>query len=181
MTPRSPRCRKLGFSHVWLTGVLQQATGTDYSDIGQPVDDPDLLKGIAGSPYAIKDYFDVCPDYAVDPKKRLAEFKALLERLHEHQLKALIDFVPNHVARCYHSDIKPEINFGTNDDRSLFFDRAQQLLLSPAGRGRSAAPKLPTCRMASPISPTCKLAGMKCDGLFDGETWTSARSPATTS
>lgn len=55
--------RKLGFSHVWLTGALQQATGTDHSEVGQPADDPDLLKGIAGSPYAIKDYFDVCPDY----------------------------------------------------------------------------------------------------------------------
>ncbi|MEO6970130.1 MAG: alpha-amylase family glycosyl hydrolase, partial [Chthoniobacterales bacterium] len=105
--------QKLGFSHIWLTGVLQQATGTDYSEIGQPADDPDLLKGIAGSPYAIKDYFDVSPDYGVDPKKRLAEFKALLDRLHKHQLKAVIDFVPNHVARCYHSDIKPESDFGT--------------------------------------------------------------------
>ncbi|MBA3652318.1 MAG: hypothetical protein H0W66_12775 [Chthoniobacterales bacterium] len=70
--------------------MLQQATGTDYSAISQPADDPDLLKGIAGSPYAIKDYFDVSPDYAVDPKKRLLEFKALLGRLHKHHLKALI-------------------------------------------------------------------------------------------
>src|SRR5204863_981683 len=77
--------QKIGFSYVWLTGVLQQATGTDYADIGQPADDPDLLKGIAGSPFAIKDYFDVSPDYAVDPKKRLTEFKALLDRLHKHQ------------------------------------------------------------------------------------------------
>ena len=161
--------RKLGFSHVWLSGILQQATGTDYSDIGQPVDDPDLLKGIAGSPYAIKDYFDVSPDYAVDPRKRLAEFTTLLERLHKHHLKALIDFVPNHVARCYHSDIKPEINFGTNDDRSVFFDaRNNFFYLQPDADGPPL--QLPTCKDGVPISPTCKLAGMKCDGLFTGET-----------
>ena len=160
--------RKMGFSHIWLTGVLQQASGTDYSAIGQPADDPDLLKGIAGSPYSIKDYFDVCPDYAVDPKERLAEFKALLDRLHKHQLKALIDFVPNHVARCYHSDIKPEINFGTTDDRSKFFDpRNNFFYLQPDANGPPL--KLPTWHDGVALSPTCKLEGMKCDGRFDGE------------
>ncbi|MGZ5020621.1 MAG: alpha-amylase family glycosyl hydrolase, partial [Chthoniobacterales bacterium] len=93
--------RVMGFTHIWLTGVLQQATGTDYSGIGQPADDPNLLKGIAGSPYAIKDYFDVCPDYAERPEHRLDEFKSLLDRIHRHEMKALIDIVPNHVARCY--------------------------------------------------------------------------------
>ncbi len=161
--------QKLGFSHVWLTGVLQQATGSDDSDIGEPADDPDLLKGIAGSPYAIKDYFDVSPDYAVDPKKRLTEFKALLERVHKQHLKALIDFVPNHVARCYHSDIKPEIDFGTSDDHSVFFDaRNNFFYLKPDSNGPPL--HLPTCKDGVPISPTCKLAGMKCDGLFTGET-----------
>ncbi|PYL85861.1 MAG: alpha-amylase, partial [Verrucomicrobia bacterium] len=105
--------RKMGFTHIWLMGVLQQASGTDYSSIGQPADDPDLLKGIAGSPYAIKDYFDVCPDYAAKPEKRLDEFKLLLKRIHKHEMKALIDFVPNHVARSYDSDVMPELNFGT--------------------------------------------------------------------
>lgn len=161
--------QKLGFSHIWLTGVLQQATGTDYSEIGQPADDPDLLKGIAGSPYAIKDYFDVSPDYGVDPKKRLAEFKALFDRLHKHQLKAVIDFVPNHVARCYHSDIKPESDFGTGDDHAKFFDaRNNFFYLRPDGNGPPL--KLPTCKDGVAVSPTCKLPGMKCDGLFTGET-----------
>ena len=68
--------RQMGFTHIWLTGVLQQATATDYSEFGQPADDTDLLKGLAGSPYAIKDYFDVCPDYAQDPANRLKEFEA---------------------------------------------------------------------------------------------------------
>ncbi|MDQ3198021.1 MAG: alpha-amylase family glycosyl hydrolase, partial [Verrucomicrobiota bacterium] len=161
--------RKLGFSHVWLTGVLQQATGTDYSEIGEPADDPDLLKGIAGSPYAIKDYFDVSPDYATEPKQRLPEFKALLDRLHRHQLKALIDFVPNHVARCYDSDIKPEINFGTKDDHAVFFGAHNNFFyLKPDSTGPPL--HLPTCKDGEPVSPTCKLAGMKCDGLFSGET-----------
>ena len=62
--------RDLGITHVWLTGVLQQATRTDYTAIGQPADDPDICKGRAGSPYAIKDCFDVCPDYALDPARR---------------------------------------------------------------------------------------------------------------
>src|SRR5207237_10275523 len=88
---------EMGFTHVWLTGVLQQATATDYSEFGQPADDTDLLKGLAGSPYAIKDYFDVCPDYAEKPDQRLSEFKSLLERMHKYHLQALIDFVPNNV------------------------------------------------------------------------------------
>jgi len=160
--------QKLGFSHLWLTGVLQQATGTDHSDVGQSPDDPDLLKGIAGSPYAIKDYFDVCPDYATNPKERLSEFKSLLERLHDHQLKALIDFVPNHVARCYHSEIQPEINFGAKDDRTKFFDPHNNFFyLSPGNDGPPL--KLPTWQDGRALSPTCKLAGMNCDGHFDGE------------
>jgi glycosidase len=134
--------REMGFTHIWLTGILQQATGTDYSSIGQPADHPDLLKGIAGSPYAIKDYFDVCPDYADNPARRLDEFKSLLVRIHEHEMKALIDFVPNHVARSYNSDVKPELNFGSKghdgvgDDRSIFFSPKNNFFyLKPDGNG----------------------------------------------
>ena len=72
--------RAMGFTHLWLTGVLRQATATDYAALGLPADDPDLLKGLAGSPYAIRDCYDVCPDYAVEPAERLAEFGALLGR-----------------------------------------------------------------------------------------------------
>ncbi|NJM37342.1 MAG: alpha-amylase, partial [Akkermansiaceae bacterium] len=113
--------KEMGFTHLWLTGVLEQASGTAYP--ARPADDPDILKGIAGSPYAIKDYFDVCPDYAVDPEKRLEEFKELLGRCAAHGLKVIIDFVPNHVARSYKSDVRPEFSFGRDDDRSVFFDR----------------------------------------------------------
>ena len=113
--------REMGFTHVWLTGVLEQASGTAYP--GRPADEPALLKGLAGSPYAIRDYFDVSPDYAVDPDKRLDEFKDLLGRCAKHGLAPLIDFVPNHVARSYHSDVRPEWSFGDGDDPSVFFDR----------------------------------------------------------
>lgn len=112
---------ELQVTHVWLTGVLQQATGTDYSAIGAPADDPDLLKGVAGSPYAIKDYFDVSPDFADEPANRLAEFRALVERIRAKGMRTVIDFVPNHVARSHDSDVKPELAFGKKDDRSVFF------------------------------------------------------------
>ncbi len=166
--------RQLGFTHVWLTGVLQQATATDYSSVGQPADDPDLLKGLAGSPYAIKDYFDLCPDYARDPAKRLDEFKTLLARVHQHGMKAMIDLVPNHVARSYDSDIKPDQNFGTKgnegkgDDTSVFFLPGNNFFyLKPDGSGPPL--HLPTCKNGQAVSPTCKLPGIKCDGLFEGE------------
>jgi len=160
--------RAMGFTHVWLTGVLQQATGTDYSSIGKPADDPDLLKGIAGSPYAIRDYYDVCPDYAVTPEKRLDEFKQLLTRIHQHQLRALIDFVPNHVARSYGSVVRPELDFGRDDDKSRFFDPRNNFFYLHPGNG---GPPLhfPTVKDGRPVSATCKLPGMPCDGLFPSE------------
>jgi glycosidase len=113
--------REIDITHVWLTGVIQQATRTDYTAIGQPADDADICKGQAGSPYAIKDYFDVCPDYAIEPAKRLEEFRELVKRCHAHGLKVILDFVPNHVSRAYRSDIRPELSFGEGDDRGQFF------------------------------------------------------------
>lgn len=166
--------REMGFTHIWLTGVLQQATATDYSEFGQPADDTDLLKGLAGSPYAIKDYFDVCPDYAVNPARRLEEFRELIERLHAHGLKAIIDLVPNHVARSYDSCVKPDRNFGTcggagaGDDTTKFFHPHNNFFyLRPDGNGPPL--RLPTVRDGQPVSPTCQLPLQKCDGLFAGE------------
>jgi glycosidase len=167
--------RDMGFTHVWLTGVLQQATATDYSKFGQPADDTDLLKGLAGSPYAIKDYFDVCPDYAENPAKRLDEFRALLERLHAQKLKAIIDLVPNHVARSCDSRVKPDCNFGScgrggrGDDVSKFFDPHNNFFyLTPDANGPPL--RLPTYKDGSPVSPTCQISGAVCDGIFQGET-----------
>jgi glycosidase len=167
--------REMGFTHVWLTGVFQQATATDFSEFGQPADDTDLLKGLAGSPYAIKDYFDVCPDYAINPAERLKKFQELLERLHRHGLKAVIDLVPNHVARSYGSCVRPDCNFGTcgcagaGDDTTKFFHPHNNFFyLAPDGNGPPL--RLPTFCDGVALSPTCQLAGVKCDGLFEGET-----------
>ncbi len=112
--------KKLGITHVWYTGVLHHAMVTDYSEIGIPGDDPDVVKGRAGSPYSVKDYYNVNPDLAVDPAQRMEEFEALIERTHEHDMKVIIDIVPNHVARIYHSVTNPQgvEDFGASDDLS---------------------------------------------------------------
>ena len=125
--------KKLGASHIWYTGVLEHATMTDYSSFGIKSDDPDIVKGRAGSPYAIKDYYDVAPDLAENVKNRLTEFEALVKRTHQHNLKVIIDFVPNHVARTYNSDAKPAgvVDFGANDDKSKAFSPTNDFYYIP--------------------------------------------------
>lgn len=115
--------KKLGISHVWYTGVIEHATMTDYSSYGIKKDNPLVVKGIAGSPYAIKDYYDIDPDLASDVKNRMAEFESLVKRTHEEDLKVIIDFIPNHVAREYKSDVTRDgiLNFGEDDDPSKGF------------------------------------------------------------
>lgn len=76
---------------------------------------------MAGSPYAVKDYYDIDPDLAVDVPNRISEFEQLVQRTHSHDLRVLMDFIPNHVARQYHSDVRPEEDFGLNDDRNQSF------------------------------------------------------------
>lgn len=115
--------KKLGITYIWYTGVIQHATMTDYARFGIKNDDPDVVKGIAGSPYAIKDYYDVDPDLAVNVPNRMQEFEFLIQRTHVNGLKAIIDFVPNHVSRTYHSNAKsPTVkDFGENDDKTIAF------------------------------------------------------------
>ena len=113
--------KDLGATHVWLVGCLRQATLTDYTALGMPADDTDVVKGIAGSFYAVRDYFDVCPDYALNPADRMTEFEALVGRIHQAGMKVLIDLVPNHVARGYHSIVKPQLDLGVGDDQTKFF------------------------------------------------------------
>ena len=117
--------KQLGTTHIWLTGVLHHALVGDYTHIGIPNDIPYLVKGRAGSPYAIKDYYNVNPDLADDPAKRLEEFVALVERIHQHGLKVIIDIVPNHVARCYHSISmsKGVEGFGAQDNTQVGYSR----------------------------------------------------------
>ena len=117
------RIKDFGFTHIWYTGVLEHATQTDYTAYGIAKDHPAVVKGKAGSPYAIKDYYDICPDLASAPDKRMKEFEALVRRTHKAGLKMLIDFVPNHVARSYHSDAKPARvkDLGEGDDMAKGF------------------------------------------------------------
>jgi len=125
--------RELGVTHIWYTGVLHHAMVTDYSDWGLPGDDPDVVKGRAGSPYSVKDYYNVNPDLAVDPATRLEEFEALVRRTHRHGLKVIIDIVPNHVARVYHSVSNPpgEEDFGASDDRTREYLRDNNFYYIP--------------------------------------------------
>lgn len=115
--------KKMGFNHVWFTGLIEHATCTDYSKQGIASDHPSVVKGVAGSPYAIKDYYDIAPDLAENVAERMNEFQALIDRTHQNGLKAIIDFVPNHLARQYHSDAKPKAikDFGEDDDPGQAF------------------------------------------------------------
>lgn len=117
------RIRSLGVTHVWYTGVIRHATTTDYTQFGIPRQHPAVVKGKAGSPYAIADYYDIDPDIADSVDDRMAEFGALVERTHNAGMKVVIDFVPNHVARQYHSICKPEgvRDLGEDDNNDMHF------------------------------------------------------------
>ncbi|MDR1456109.1 MAG: alpha-amylase family protein [Tannerella sp.] len=110
--------RQLGITHIWYTGIIEHATQTAYAAFGMAGDHAAVVKGIAGSPYAIRDYYDVDPDLAENVSSRMAEFEDLIERTHRTGLKVIIDFVANHVARRYYSDAKPVTvgNLGRQDD-----------------------------------------------------------------
>jgi glycosidase len=125
--------KELGITHVWYTGVLEHGVLTDYTRYGIPLDDADVVKGRAGSPYAIKDYYDVNPDLAVDVRNRVKEFEQLIDRTHANNLKVLIDFVPNHVARAYKSDAKPKgvKDLGEDDDTSMKFKASNNFYYLP--------------------------------------------------
>ena len=112
-----------GVTHIWYTGVIRHATVTDYSKYGIPRNHPEVIKGRAGSPYAIVDYYDVDPDLAQDVNKRMEEYEALIVRTHKSGLKIIMDFVPNHVGREYHSICKPEgvRDLGEDDDKNMNF------------------------------------------------------------
>ena len=138
--------RQFGASHVWYTGIIEHAVHTDYSAYGIRPDDPTIVKGRAGSPYAIKDYYDVDPDLAVDVPNRMAEFEQLVQRTHANGLRVIIDFVPNHVARQYQSDSKPAgvVDLGQDDDTSVdfspnnnFYYLPGQTFVSPEGSGET--------------------------------------------
>lgn len=113
--------KKLGVTHVWYTGVIEHATMNAFP--GMPADDPDVVKGRAGSPYAIRDYYDIDPDLAENVPNRMQEWEALIKRTHQHGMKVVMDFIPNHVARSYRSDAHPAgtVDLGEKDDKTKAF------------------------------------------------------------
>jgi len=129
--------KQLGITHVWYTGVIEHSHCADYSQHGIRPNNPHVIKGQAGSPYAITDYYDIDPDLAVNVPHRMAEFEKLVQRTHTAGLKAIIDFVPNHVAREYHSDSAPEgapADFGTDDRTDWFFCHDNNFYYLPGTR-----------------------------------------------
>lgn len=130
------RIHDLGVTHLWFTGIIRHATCTDYSAFGIPCQNPRVVKGRAGSPYAITDYYDIDPDIAVDVDARMAEFEALVARTHAAGMKVLMDFVPNHVARQYRSIARPQgvEDLGEGDDTGKHFDAQNNFYYCPGER-----------------------------------------------
>ncbi len=137
-----------GYTHIWLTGVIRHsccdasAMGGLGEGQGGHISDGQFVKGLAGSPYAIQDYFDVNPYLADVPQNRIEEFKSLIGRCHEAGLKVLIDFVPNHVARDYGVGADASIEgrpsagmeLGAGDDRSVHWSADNDFFYYPGQR-----------------------------------------------
>lgn len=128
------RIKRLGATHVWFTGVVRHASQTDHTAHGIPRQHPDVVKGVAGSPYAIADYYDIDPDIAVDVDRRMEEWVALVERTHRAGMKVVMDFVPNHVAREYRSICRPNgvSDLGEDDSTDLRFARDNNFYYIPS-------------------------------------------------
>ena len=125
--------KKLGVTHIWYTGVPHHDVITDYTEFGISNDDPDVVKGRAGSPYAVKDYYNVNPDLAENVENRLQEFESLIKRSHRNELKVIIDIVPNHVARNYQGLTNPEgiKDFGADDNKTVVYDVNNNFYYNP--------------------------------------------------
>jgi glycosidase len=125
--------KELGITHIWYTGILAHATSTDYTAYDIPKDHQTIVKGKAGSPFAIKDYYDVNPDLADCVPDRMNEFTALVKRTHDAGMKVIIDFIPNHVSRSYHSLMKPAYltDLGQHDQTNLAFSPSNNFYYLP--------------------------------------------------
>ena len=117
------RFKDFGYTHIWFTGIIRHASQTAFSQHGIEAQSPLIVKGKAGSPYAIVDYYDVSPDLSNNVDERMKEFEQLIERCHNAGLKVIIDFVPNHVSRAYKSLVKPlgRDDFGEGDKTDYTF------------------------------------------------------------
>lgn len=134
LTPRLLHSlREMGINALWLTGVIEHATKTDFTAFGIKRDNPDIIKGEAGSVYAIKDYYDIDPALADDVQNRMSEFESAVDRIHEAGMKVIIDFVPNHTAREYHSDSAPAgiVDFGATDNKETAFSPSNNYYYIP--------------------------------------------------
>lgn len=151
--------KKMGVTHIWFTGVPHHDVIGDYTKYGISNDDPDVVKGRAGSPYAVKDYYNVNPDLAVNPANRLQEFEALIARTHQNGMKVLIDIVPNHVARNYHSLTNPVgvKDFGATDNTAVEYARDNNFYY------------IPNSSFEVPTSPDYKPLGGNPNPLIDGK------------
>ncbi len=151
--------KKLGVTHIWYTGVPHHDVIRDYTKFGISNDDPDVVKGRAGSPYAVKDYYNVNPDLAVNPAKRLEEFEALISRTHKNKLKVIIDIVPNHIARNYTGLTNPKgvKDFGADDDTSVEYARNNNFYY------------IPNTPFEVPTSPDYKPLNGEANPLNDGK------------
>jgi len=135
--------KKLGVSHIWYTGVPHHGLIGDFPEIGVTSDDPDVIKGRAGSPYAVRDYYQVNPDLAVDVTRRMEEFEALIARTHKQGMKVIIDIVPNHVSRFYEGKNNPAgvLDFGAKDDTNLAYSKNNNFHYLPGKAFQVPAPK----------------------------------------
>jgi len=153
-TPKALReIKKLGVTHIWYTGVPHHALINDYTDIGISNDHPSVVKGRAGSPYAVKDYYNVNPDLAVNPENRLQEFEDLIARTHKAGMKVIIDIVPNHVARKYEGKTNPKgvKDFGAKDDTSIEYDKNNNFYYIPNSQFELPDIELPLGGEANPL------------------------------
>ncbi|MBQ0046973.1 MAG: alpha-amylase [Prevotellaceae bacterium] len=162
--------KNLGATHIWYTGIIEHATKTDNTQYGIQKDHPAVVKGNAGSPYAIKDYYDIDPDLATKVPERMKEFENLVKRTHKAGLQMIIDFVPNHVARQYHSDAKPEgvIDLGEDDDTNMAFSTRNNFYYIPGTRF-SPNFSLNDEEMGEYIEEPAKVTGNDCFSQWAGQ------------
>jgi cyclomaltodextrinase / maltogenic alpha-amylase / neopullulanase len=79
ITARLDELKDLGVNILWLMPI---------NPLGQK-----MRKGTLGSPYAVRDYYAINPDYGTE-----ADFKRLVSEAHKRGLKVIIDIVANHTA-----------------------------------------------------------------------------------
>lgn len=151
--------KSMGYTHIWYTGVLAHASKTDYTKYGIPKQHPEIIKGVAGSPYAIRDYYDVDPDLAVKVENRMREFENMVTRTHQNGMGVIIDFVPNHLARDYQSIMKPDgvEEFGASDDTSVQFSSSNNYYYIP-GKSLDLS-KIPNSEKGSYSENPAKVTG----------------------